>query len=512
MTRTRRPLRRHRHHLGLLLAVALLASCTQWGGQEVSIDDVASTTTVAPDRPGSSTTSTTAPADPGTLDWRPCGALECATLEVPVDHDQPEGPQLEIALARRAARNPAERIGAVLVNPGGPGGSGIEMLSYLPMPPAVTERFDVVGFDPRGVGDSTPLDCRTHLQAIYDADPTMEDQTDVDRFREVSQAFVDECADRHGDLLPHLGTEAVARDLDRIRAALGDEQLTYVGYSYGTSIGQTYARLFPERVRAMVLDGVVDLTRTGVEGAEGQAAGFTRALDAYLADCDRRNCLGRPAAEVLDEVMLRAESAPIPAARADRPATPGVVAIALARALYSDLLWPQLTRALTDAAAGDGTGLVGLADDYLGRSPDGTYPNGFEVYFAVSCLDTAWPDSFEELLDQGRQVGARYPRLGEALVNDYARCALWPHDPEPLEPIPADLEGLAPIVYISTTGDPATPHESGVRTAAATPGARLITNVGEGHTVFANGKACVDDAVTAYLVDLTLPPEGLRCE
>jgi len=501
--------------LAVLTLVGSLVSCTQTGGDN------------AADQPGSTTATTLAdddaeegpaPSEPEPepvpqLEWSECRTgLECADLQVPLDHDDPDGEKITIALARRPARDPGSRIGSVVVNPGGPGASGITAVSYMLLPAAVTERFDVVGFDPRGVGDSTALDCHSHLQAIYDADPTMEDAADADHYRTVSEDFVEECEVGHADLLPHLGTEDVARDLDLIRSALGDDGLTYVGYSYGTSIGQQYARLFPHKVRAMVLDGVVDLDRTGLEAAEDQARGFTRAMDAYVAECDATNCFGAPTREVVGQVIASSEAEPIPAPGADRPATPGVVTLALSQAMYSRLLWSRLTSALRDAGEGDATGLVALADSYLQRQSDGSYANGFEIYFGVSCLDSQWPDSFDEVLAAGKDVGSRYPIFGEALVNDYARCALWPGEADPLEPIPADIEGLAPLLFISTTGDPATPHESGVKVAAAIPGARLITNVGEGHTVFASGKPCIDRAASAYLVDLTLPDEDLRCD
>lgn len=494
-----------------LVLVGSLVSCTQSG--EATLDRSGTTSTGTepghePD-PEAEGRDSSAPE----LKWSECRAgLECADLEVPLDHDEPDGETITIALARRAARNPEARIGSVVVNPGGPGASGITAIGYLLMPASVTEHFDVVGFDPRGVGDSTPLDCHSHLQAIYDADPTMEDAADADHYRTVSEQFVDECETKHADLLPHLGTENVARDLDLIRQALGDDGLTFVGYSYGTSIGQQYARLFPRRVRAMVLDGVVDLERTGLEGAEAQARGFTLAMDAYVANCDNTSCLGAPARDVIDQVMASSEAAPIPARGADRPATPGVVTLALSQAMYSRLLWSQLTRALRDAGDGDATGLVALADSYLQRQSDGSYANGFEIYFGVSCLDSVWPETFDEFLAAGKDVGARYPLFGEALVNDYARCALWPGEAQPLEPVPADIDGLAPLLFVSTTGDPATPHESGVKVAGSIPGARLITNVGEDHTVYARGKPCIDGAASAYLVDLTLPVEGLRCE
>lgn len=514
----------------LVVAAALVASCAQAGGRQASPTSTRpaspSTTTAGPDdsdrseEPG--TTAGESTADGSTADqstavpavqWDSCGSgLECATIAVPLDHAQPDGPTIDLALLRRPARDPDRRIGSIVVNPGGPGGSGLRLAAVLTLPGEVMDRFDIVGFDPRGVGRSTALDCHSHLPAIYDADPTMEDQGDVDALRSVSQQFVDECAQKHADLLPHLGTVAVTHDLDRIRAAVGDEQLTYLGYSYGTSIGQQFARLYPSRVRAMVLDGVVDPAVTGLAGAESQAKGFTQALDAFAADCDADDCMDDDALAVVDRVIASSERSPIPAPRADRPATAGVVSLALAHALYTESRWPQLDRALTQADDGDGTALVRLADGYLSRRSDGSYPNMAEVYFAVSCLDAAWPRSFEEVLAAGKEVGRRYPRLGEALVNDYARCALWPTAPQPLEPVPTDLAGLAPLVVVSTTGDPATPYESGVRIAEQVPGARLVTYVGEGHTVVGRGESCIDDLVADYLVELRPPDDGVRCE
>ncbi len=489
-----------------------VSACTARGQGPEGADGSDTTTTVAGttgDR-----TDTTEPADPaGSLEWSACeSGLECAEMAVPLDHDDPGGETITLGLIRRPAEDPAKRIGSLLFNPGGPGGSAVEMVQQLPLPSELTDRFDIVGVDPRGVGESSALDCHSYLKDIYDADPTMEDEADVDRYLEVSQKFVDECESKYAELLPHLGTVDVAKDMDLVRAALGDEQLSYVGYSYGTSIGQQYARLYPERVRALVLDGVVDPDSTGLEAAADQARGFDRALDAFVEGCGNGECgLEGDANEAIKAVLAASEKAPIPSAVADRPATPGVVSLALAQALYSEFLWPDLGRALEDGLAGDGSGLVDLADYYLGSDGSGGYDSGFEIYFAVSCLDSQWPSEPDQVLDEAKVVGERYPEIGEALVNDYVRCALWPTPPEPLEPIPSDIEGLDPIVFISTTGDPATPYESGVRVAERTPGARLITNEGEGHTIFAQGKPCVDDAVVAYLVDLELPEDGLTC-
>jgi pimeloyl-ACP methyl ester carboxylesterase len=459
------------------------------------------------------------PAEPGagTIDWAPCeeiDSFECGTLAVPLDHDDPAAGTLEIAVTRHRAEDPDRRLGVLLLNPGGPGASAIELAHGWPRAGELGDRFDIVGFDPRGVGDSSPLDCHTYLQDIYDADPTIDSDEDREAYLEASEAFVDECEERHGDVLPHLGTTDVARDMDEVRKALGEEQINYLGYSYGTSLGQEYARLFPTRVRAMILDGVVDHAPDGLTTAATQATGFETAFDSYLADCADDGCGfgGRDAVDVVDEVIALAEDEPIPAPEADRPATPGVVSLAMAYALYSEQLWGSLSRALRDALEGDGSGLVDLADSYLSRNPDGSYPTGFEIYFGVGCLDDTWPDDPDEVLDAAAEAERETPRFGGAIVADYLRCALWPAESQPLAPVPADTEGLPPILVVSTTGDPATPYENGVRVAEQIPGAVLLTNEGEGHTIVALGKPCIDEAATTYLVDLEPPADGTTCD
>ncbi len=510
--------RTHRLRATVAAGLLVLSACSTSGNAVAPTTNNPRPTTSTTTQPAttSSSTTTTSTTIPGAqkLAWTDCDdGFQCASLEVPVDYAKPAGKRLTLALTRRPATNSSRRIGSLVMNPGGPGGSATDFIEGTPLPSELTQRFDIVGFDPRGVGRSNPLDCRTHLQEVYDADPTMEDDADRATFLKVSKAFVSECAKKYTALLPFLGTVNVARDMDQVRAALGDEKLTYVGYSYGTSIGQQYARLFPTKVRAMVLDGVVDSSLTGLQGATLQAKGFTQALNNFMAQCDRTGCGFNAAAnEVIDQVFAAAEKAPIPARRSDRPAGPGAVSLALGHALYSESLWPELARALSQGAKGNGNGLVQLADGYLQRNPDGTYPNGFEIYFAVSCLDSAWPKDPKVVLDTARFVGAVYPRVGEALVNDYVRCALWPGKPQPLKPVDKTVKGLPPVVVISTTGDPATPYESGLKVAAQIPTGVLVTNKGEGHTVFGLGKPCIDDSVTRYLVDLTPPKNGLVCE
>jgi pimeloyl-ACP methyl ester carboxylesterase len=495
---SRRTGRRSVQVLWIAALVGSLVGCSLGGGT---------------DRPksGASSAAATAPAPTsGSLHWKSCdGAFECASLRVPLDYTRPNGRQLTLALARRPATG--KRIGSLVVNPGGPGGSGIDLAESKRFPDGVEQHFDVVGFDPRGVGRSTSISCHSHLQAMYDADPTPTTAADRAAYLRVSRAYVDECARKAASLLPHLGTLDVARDLDRIRVALGEGKLNYLGYSYGTSIGEMYAQLFPTRIRTMVLDGVVDTEQTGLQAADEQAGGFEQALKAYLADCGgQASCaLGPSPDAALARLVAMAEQRPIPAKGADRPATPGIVQLAIGVALYSKASWPVLSDAVQRGLGGDGTELVQLADSYLGRKQDGSYGNSFDIYFAVSCLDNAWPHDPAAVFRNAKAAGRDYPLIGEGLVNDYVRCALWPVRPQPLPKLTAP--GSPPILVISTTRDPATPYQSGVTVARRLPKGVLLTNDGDGHTVFGQGKACVDDAVTRYLVEAKAPAGGLRC-
>ncbi len=484
-----------------LLALAVLATGCSLGGDDQPKDPKAG-------EPSGATSS----ASDGPLIWKACdGSFQCASLKVPLDYDAPDGRQITLALVRRPAENNNERVGSLLVNPGGPGGSGIDLAENKDFPEEIRQRMDVVGFDPRGVGKSSPLDCHSHLQEMYDADPTPVTPAEKAAYLEVSKAYVGECARKEKAILPHLGTLNVARDMDRIREALGEKKISYLGYSYGTSIGQMYAQLFPTRIRTMVIDGVVNTELTGLQAADEQADGFYRALQGYLANCkaDSACVLGSDPRAKVAALVAKAEQQPIPAADADRPATPGVVQLAIGVALYSKASWPVLSEAVDQGLEGDGSQLVTMADSYLSRKPDGSYGNGFDIYFAVSCLDNAWPTTPAKVFANARATGARAPLVGEGLVNDYVRCALWPTPPQPLPKLTA--QGSPPIVVISTTRDPATPYASGVKVAKRLPRGVLVTNDGDGHTIYAQGKPCIDDPVTRYLVEAKPPENGLTC-
>ena len=449
------------------------------------------------------------------LEWEPCGSFECARLSVPLDYEALDGRQIEIALVRLLAGDTRNRIGSLLVNPGGPGGSGTEFVRIWAafLPAAIHDRFDIVGFDPRGVGEGTALACRGDVQGLAALDPTPDSPSEWSEISEIHKAFAELCALNGGDLLPHFGSDNVARDMDRIRAALGDEKLTYVGYSYGTVIGALYAELFPDRVRALVLDGAVDTSLSSDELALQQAIGFEAALARFLDDCRERRCLpealGDPLAAI-EELLRRAEAEPIPAPAADRPAGEGETTLGLLVSLYSHRNWRLLERAIETGLAGDGNRLIQLTDFYLGRRPDGGYPNQTEMNTAVNCLDYSYvrdPAHYEAL---AVEFAAASPHFGAFIAQSGLACAHWPTTPKPL-PTPRGV-GAPPILVIGTTGDPATPYEWAVSLSEQLESAVLLTRHGEGHTAYRSGSACTDEIVDAYLIRLELPAAGASCD
>jgi pimeloyl-ACP methyl ester carboxylesterase len=496
-------MRSSRRLAALLTGLALAA--TACAGQADHNPLAGPSTTAGSD----STTSTTGPDGfvPEPIRWTRCQYGECAHPTVPLDYRKPNGEQIELSVSRAPATG--DRIGALFVNPGGPGASGIDFASALAtiLPSQINERFDIVGFDPRGVGESTPVDCGVDATDLYAVDPTIETPEDRQALLDISEAYVDDCAIKFGAELPFVSTRDVAKDMDTIRAAMGDDQLSYLGFSYGTAIGQVYADLFPDRVRSMVLDGVLELGPSGLELAAEQAAGFETALARYVEFCDGAggcetsgNALG-----AVEQVLALAEQpGGIPAPNADRPAGPGEANLGISLALYSQSLWTDLDGALAAALGGDGSQLVDLADQYIGIGD-------FEIYFAVNCMDFAWPTGdANAFLSAAKQTAVTSPHFGEALVNDYIRCVDWPVAPNPLDPVTAP--GTPPILVISTTGDPATPYQAGVTVAHRLESGVLITNEGDGHTVVSDGKPCIDDLVVAYFIHDEVPADGTTCK
>lgn len=489
-----------------LAVIALVAgacsgddSGTERADTDPTTTSVAASPSTSGDEPTESTPTTPAPDAPA-VDWSACGSGECATVVVPLDHSQPDGEQISLHVKRLPATG--ERIGGLFFNFGGPGAGAADLIDRFAIPDSIRQRFDIIGMDPRGVGASTPLACGLDPATLYSADPTIEDETDATELIGISTRYANDCEAAKGAVLPHLGTRNVARDMDLIRAGMGDETLSYVGYSYGTSVGQAYAELFPDRVRAMILDGLVDPAPDGIDVAVEQAQGFETALANWALDCDQRSsCDFSDPLDAVDRMLAAAERG-VPSSSGNRVFGPGEAAVGLAYPLYNQSLWPSLDEAIDAANDGDGAGMLELADGY-------TSLVDFSIYFAVSCLDSTWPRSTDEFLARAKDADAVAPRFGEAIVNDYIRCAVWPVTPDPIGGVSAD--GAPPILVVSTTGDPATPYENGVRVAERLASGVLVSFDGEGHTIVFQGSGCIDALARDYLVDLEVPGDGVRC-
>jgi len=470
------------------------------------------------DLPASAPTAPPAPAPPAaSVTWKRCGALECATLQVPLDHDQPGGRQIGIALNRRPATDRTRRIGSLLVNPGGPGASGVEFLPVLlgRISSSVKARFDVIGFDPRGTGGSAPVRClpTAELDRYFSVDPVPDDAAEKASLISAVQRFAAGCQQRSGDLLPHMGTEDAVRDMDRIRAAVGDEKLSFLGFSYGTSLGATYAELFPGRVRALVLDGAVDpsLDTLGLNRVQGE--GFDRAFDAFAADClaQAAACPWKPAGGPRKQAYLalaeRIEAQPVPAGR--RRVGPSELVLGVARFLYSRESWPALASGLAEVESGRGTVVLAGFDDLVGRNPDGSFSNLQEANVAINCLDNPAPKDVDAYERAAAAVARTAPAFGPTVVWSGLICGLWPV-PTVGKAEPLRAPGTPPILVIGTTNDPATPFVWAEALASQLPQGRLLRHEGEGHTAYGDN-GCTTRIADAYLLRLELPPGPLRC-
>ncbi|NQY58073.1 MAG: alpha/beta fold hydrolase [Ilumatobacteraceae bacterium] len=440
--------------------------------------------------------------------------FECATLDVPLDYDDPDGEQIDIAVVRVPAGDADERIGSLVFNPGGPGGSGIEFLqNAAPIVPAeVADRFDLVSFDPRGVGASTAVSCAVD----FDDEVMLLAEGDDAGWAELvadAESAGEDCTPGTLDLAPWVGTNNAARDLDVLRAALGDDQLTYVGFSYGTRLGATYAELFPDRVRALVLDGGVLPTSDETLLAEGQAGGFDLALERFAAACDAdADCSLDDVGPTLDVYTdLVADIAEVGGYDTSDPArtlSPGELQLGVAAALYSQQTWPILAMALRDAAVDrDGSLLQVLADGLTGRQPDGSYDNSQVANGFITCADDPARPPADDVRDAADSAAS-----ASEYFDDFLRASTGCLGVEPaIDPLRVGAaEGAAPILVIGTTGDPATPYEWSVALAESLSSGRLFTVEGDGHTAYLS-LPCVEPAVNDYLIDLELPDDGASC-
>jgi pimeloyl-ACP methyl ester carboxylesterase len=449
------------------------------------------------------------------LSWSDCGGgYQCSSLLVPIDYLHPDGATMHIAVIRKPATG--THRGSLIINPGGPGASGIEYArSAASQFAGVTSGYDLVSFDPRGVGQSRPIRCLTtaQLDQFVHIDPTPDTPAEHAQVVQSSKQFANDCWKKNGNYLEHVGTIDAARDMDVLRAALGDAKLTYYGASYGTYLGAKYAQLFPTRIRAMVLDGALDPTQPLFAENKVQAEGFETDLRDFLANCaSQSSCpLGDTEASAeqgLDRLQARVDANPI--AVGDRSLGPGEFFEGLALGLYSTTYWPNLRTALADAQNGDGRLLLLFSDALTGRNDNSdTYNNLIESNLAINCIDRPSPTSIAAYDQAAKDFGKLAPHFGTPIAYGSMPCAFWPVPPvEQVHPVTAP--GAPPIVVIGTTRDPATPYVWAKALAKQLSSGVLVTYDSDGHTAYGGGNPCITSDVNGYLNDLKIPPD-LHC-
>lgn len=459
------------------------------------------------------------------VSWQRCEGGECATIDVPVDYAKPDGETIKLKMLRVKARGGNAAKGVLFVNPGGPGGSAADgyakYADYI-VSEQIRRNYDIVGVDPRGVGESAPIVCLDARQTdrMLGADPTPDDAAELATMRQIAKDYGAACQQKYPNLLPHLSTVEVAKDMDIARGALKQEKFNLLGKSYGTFLGATYAGLFPTTTGRLVLDGAVAPDLSDEEMNLGQAEGFETATRAYVADCIKEgDCpLGTDVdggmAKLRDFLkQLDAKPLPVTDDRYVKQLTEGWGSLGLARAMYEQEQWDRLTDALRSAMTGnDGSALFALGGEYADRTITGTYDgNLMQAISAVNCLDRGG----KELDEAERQrlmteFTQKAPTWGPFMVYGSTTCATWPvPQTGKIAKIPAP--GAAPILVVGTTRDPATPYAWAQRLADQLESGTLLTYDGDGHTAYLRASQCIDSKVDAYLLDGTVPPDGTRC-
>ncbi|SOD63177.1 tripeptidyl-peptidase B. Serine peptidase. MEROPS family S33 [Streptomyces zhaozhouensis] len=459
------------------------------------------------------------------LNWRGCGAAEfqCASLTVPLDYEDPNpADDIQLTVTRSRATDQDERIGALLMNPGGPGASAVDFAqgsAEFIYADEVRARYDMVGLDARGTGQSEPVSCLEgpEMDAYTLVDRTPDDEAEVDALTAAQEEFARGCQEGSGALLEHISTIESARDMDVLRQALGDERLHYVGFSYGTKLGAVYAGLYPQRVGHLVLDAAMDPRLDTLSTDREQAGGFETAFRAFAEDCvSGADCpLGQESADDASQRLLdffaAVDAEPLPSGD-ERELTESLATTGVAYALYSEDLWPTLRRALA-AAIEDGQGgeLLTLADSYNGRTPGGGYDTDMFAFPAISCLDSpagnADADAVREQLPSYEEAS---PTFGADFAWATLVCAAWPVEPSG-GPVSIAAEGADPILVVGTTRDPATPYAWSEGLADQLSSGVLLTYEGDGHTAYGGLSECVDSTVNDYLLANTVPDDGTTC-
>ncbi|MFJ9678705.1 alpha/beta hydrolase [Streptomyces sp. NPDC101194] len=475
------------------------------------------------------------------LTWKPCPApspaqgsgtaptplpggtpWECSFMRVPLDYAKPHGETIELALIRARAKNPDKRIGSLIFNFGGPGASGVATLPAFGTDyEKLRSRYDLVSFDPRGVGRSAGVECETdrQLDVRYESDGTPDTVAEVNSFVEDTKMFALACKKNSGRQLPYVGTTNAARDMDLMRQVLGDKKLYYFGISYGTELGGVYANLFPKNIGRSVLDGVVDPTQNSEQSSLSQARGFQLALDNFTKDCAARGdacklpgATGKEVEQGISGLLARLENTPIPGL-GSRQLTQTLAITGIAAALYSKETWPLLEQGVDEADGGNGALLLALADSLNGRAEDGRYNNLMAANTAINCADSKQRFTADQTKTRLPEFRAASPLFGDYLGWGLMTCTGWPvagawETPDVSAP------GAPPIVVVGNTGDPATPYE-GAKAMADALGKGVgveLTYEGQGHGAYNSGNACVQRTVSAYLLDGTVPAAGTVCK
>jgi pimeloyl-ACP methyl ester carboxylesterase len=513
----------------LLATAVLVTACTSGADVTGRASSSARPTTVPPEVsgpiPDSSATGPTTPGVPGqfepsTIEWEEIDeGVDVGTLAVPIDYADPEGPAFELSLARHRAANPDERIGSLLVNPGGPGFGGTDfaiLAELVPFDDELLDHFDIIAWDPRGTGKSEPfIDCTDDYDHFFgEGDITPETPQERQENIDLAEEFADDCIATNAAIIEHVGTNDSARDIDTIRRALGEETISYFGFSYGSELGATWATLFPDTVRAAVFDGATDPDADSIESTIQQRRAFEESLTTFLAQCSANpDCAfsnDGDAEGAFDELMARLDEDPIPG-ESDRPdVNLGVALLGTIEAMYrrNERYWPAFEESLAAARDGDGSGLQAFADTYLQRRPDGTFGNELEAFQAIRCADTSERLTVAEadaIVPAYTEVAPRLAPAGS--VGAYS-CTFFPDAIDPRIEITG--AGAGPIVVVGTTGDPATPLLSTRAMAEALEDGRLVVVEADQHTGY-NVNTCINEVVNDYLVDLVPPTDGTEC-
>jgi pimeloyl-ACP methyl ester carboxylesterase len=494
--------------VAVLTALLVLVSCGSSGTPNSASDN-------------SATSTDTVSFVPASFVWKACDdsasttSVQCSSLEVPYDYNNPSIGSFTLYVKLRPATNPSLRIGSMMVNPGGPGfgGSALADDSSYYFSTDLTDHFDIIAWDPRGTGKSTPsVNCVDDYDQYFGIDSPPDTPEEKQALIDASQAFNDECMANSGEILPYISTQASATDMNSIRQALGEDKISFFGFSYGSELGATWATMFPQTVRAAVLDGAVDPNATSAEAGMAQAKGFEGQLATFLAACSKNKACefynGGKSEAAFDTLLLDLDAKPLVVSADRTPVTQGVAFTAVAQAMYSDYYWPQLEKALADAQQSNGAGLLKLYDDYYQRKDDGSYGNELEAFLAISCLDDPGATSIEAVDDAVPSFVAVAPRLGANFGYGYS-CALWPV--KPALKVGVTGKGAGSIIVIGTTGDAATPLASTRKMAAALEQGILLIVEANQHTGY-GANECINTAVDSYLINLTVPVSETTCK